>query len=259
MQKEINEFAAKLADLDTFTQRSVLGSWSFFINSQCINQGVRALPDVPDEGEGIDGYTPWEGAIRTAQVKLSEQAQTEGGDMQPTLPAWIALHRYVSHMMTETGGDPSTVLSTYEFLSEKGPTRERFEADFAMRVKMGMRPGISRKDFVDGEYQRALDQHQRMLAKGEHAVQLIERLTLATSGQVERGFDDLPEWVLETLQQKLVQKLKDRWTRLEIQRTNPRVNVQNRDAAEGDQLLIREALKSFDEDIEIPVVEDDES
>ena len=244
---KMNELAAKLADLDTYTQRSVIGSWAFFINSQCITQGLRALPNMPEEGEGIDGYTPWEGAMRTLHTKLKEE-QKEGGDMTSTLPAFVALQRYVSHMMSETGGDSSTIEDTHTFLTQRAPTRERFEADFAMRVKMGMRPGIPRKDFVDAEYARAMDQHTLMISKGQHAVEFLDRLILDTTiGDVERGFDDLPEWVSETLEQKLVQKLRDRWTRLEMTRTNPRVNVKNRDAAEGDQLLIVETLKSMGE------------
>lgn len=254
---ELNEMAAQLQDLDTYTQRSVIGSWAFFVNSQCINQAVRILPDMPDEGDGIDGYTPWEGAIRTAQVKMTNDEE-EGGDFTNVLPAWVAMQRHISYMMTETGGDPSGVEDTYEFLTSRAPTRDRFEADFAMRVKMGMRPGITRKEFVNAEYARAMDQHHKLVAKGEHAVQLIDRLTLATGTQVERGFDDLPDWVAETLNQKFVQKLKDRWTRLEMTRTNPRVNTSNRDAAEGDQLLIVEALKAFDEVPHEPLEDDDE-
>lgn len=254
---ELNKITAQLADLDVYTQRSVIGSWAFFVNSQCINQGVRILPDVPEEGEGIEGYTAWEGAIRTAERKLVD-GERNGGDFAPQLPAWVALQRFISFMMVESGGEASTIQSTFDYLSERSPTRQRFENEFAMRVKMGMRPGITRKEFVDSEYARAMDQHVKLMAKGEHAVQMLDRMVLATGAKVERGFDDLPDWVAETLQQKLVQKLKDRWTRLEITRTNPRVNAANRDAAEGDQFLIVEVLKAYGEVPHEPVVHEED-
>ena len=258
MQQQLNEMAAAIQDLDVYTQRSVIGSWAFFVNSQCISQGLRALPDLPEEGEGVEGYTAWEGAIRTMQVKLTSD-ETEGGDFASTLPAWVALQRHISHMMTETGGDASTIASTHEFLASKAPTRSRFEADFALRVKMGMRPGMSRKTFVDAEYAAAMLKHSELTSKGQHAVELVDRLVLATNAQVERGFDDVPDWCEETFVQKLVQKLKDRWTKLEMQRTNPRVNSQNRDAAEGDQFLIVEALAKYGELPHEPIIDDDDA
>ena len=248
MQKQIHEMTAQMADLDKWTQLSILGAWQFIANNNCLTQATRALPDLPDEGEGIEGYTPWEGAMRTLLTKIKSD-EKEGGDFATTLPAWLAFQRHVSYLTSELGGDVRDIENTYEWLVARIPSRDRGEADFAMRVRMGMRPGIPRKDFVDAEYEKDMRSHMERVAKGQHAVTFLERMTLETGAQIERGFDDLPEWLEEQLLNKMIEKLKSRWISLEGNRTNPKMTLAKRDEAAGDQMLIVEVGRHYNEEI----------
>ena len=245
-QFNLSNAQAKIADLDEYTQRSVYGAWQYFANSQCISQLVRKLPDTPRDS-GIDGYTTYEHQLRV----LKDSLAVEEGDFQSPIGAFIALQRDIHASLLEIGADSRDLEDTHAFLCERKPSKSQFEAEYAERVRLGMRPGITRTQFVEHELARAMDQHDKLVAKGQDAIQMLNSIVVPET----RSYDDLPDWAFDALKNKLIQKLHDRWMKLELTRTNPRTMKQRRDEAEGNQILITELLKDFGEVPGMPVEE----
>lgn len=229
-------------DLDIYSQRSIYGSWAFMAHSAALKEAIRSLPDLPAEASGVDGFSEYENHVRKVAIDL----QTVDGDWASKLPAWLALSQHVNFMMREAGGDPVPMSNVLEFLNNRVPDRAQFDAEYAARIKAGMRPGINRKEFVEHEYERAMARYNEQVAKGEHAIKLCESLNIKES----RGYGDLPEWATETMQDKMIQKLKDRWFRAEMDRTNPRFTSKRRDEAEGNQYIIEDVLNQLGDPIE---------
>lgn len=228
----INEMQAQITRLDTYTQLSVLGAWSFIANAACINQAMRFVPDEPVDN-GIECFTQYEAARRS----LIAEADTS------VVPALIALQRDITGMIYEADGQGRGIEDTFRFLTEKAPKRADFEAEFDNRVRAGLKPAMTKRQFADYEFERAMASHNALVAKGEHAVRLCETITISD----DRGYNDLPDWVSESFMRKLVEKLHSRWEKLELVRTNPRRAKQIRDAAAGDQLMIQKVLAEYGE------------
>lgn len=229
----IQTMQAKLTRLDTYTQLSVLGSWSFIVNAACINQAMRFVPDEPVDN-GIECFTQYE-AARRAMIKEAEDSNR--------VPALIALQRDLTGMIYEADGQSRGLDDTLGFLTENAPKRATFEADYDNRVRLGMKPGMSKRQFVDYEYERAMNQHNQLVAKGEHAVRLCDTITVEDT----RGYNDLPEWVTESFERKFIEKLHARWEKLDLVRSNPRRQKQIRDAAAADQMQIAAVLAEYGE------------
>lgn len=238
----IHDLMNLCVDLDVYTQRSIYGSWMFFSHQNAIKEAIRALPELPVESSGVDGFSEYENAVRKAVVDI----QTVDGDWASVLPAWLALSQHVSFMMRDVGGTPLPMSNVLEFLNNRAPTKEMFDAEFAARIKAGMRPGINRQAFIEHEYERAMARYNEQVAKGEHAIKLCESLNIKES----RGYGDLPEWATETMQDKMTTKLRDRWFRAEMDRTNPRLTSKRRDEAEGNQYIIEDVLNQLGDPIE---------
>lgn len=232
MTHAIKRMQAEVSTLDTYTQLAVLGSWSFMINAACINAAAKFVPDAPIDN-GIDSFTPYE-AARKALLREADTSQ---------LPSLISLQRDLTGMIYEADGQGRGLEDTLRFITDKAPKREDFSNDYDQRVRMGMKPGMSRRQFVDYEFERAMNQHNFLVARGEDAVRLCETVTVGD----DRGYTDLPDWVTESFQRKLIEKLHSRWEKLEMSRTNPRRSKQIRDAAAADQLAIVKLLAQYDE------------
>lgn len=239
----IQQMQAQITGLDTYSQLSVLGSWSFMINAACINQAMRYIPDEPVDN-GIEQFTQYEAARRS----LIREAE----DGNSRLPALLALQRDLQGMIYEADGQSRGIEDTFRFITENAPKRATFEADYDNRVRMGMKPAMSKRVFVDYEYERAMAQHNKLVACGEDAVRLCETITIEDT----RGYNDLPDWITESFERKLVEKLHARWEKLDLVRSNPRRQKQIRDAAAADQRLIETVLDQYGE---TPGFDDDDS
>ena len=237
----------QIQDLDTYTQNRVLGSWQFMANSTCINQALREVPARSDES-GIDGYNEYDSKRRAVLDKLNV---TEG-DFQSELPCFIALSRFIEQSRKELNFEKDTdynsLYDTLRYLNERGaPTRAQFEGEWAARIAMGMpKPqGISRQQFVDYEFERAMQRYENLLARGEEAVDLCQGIQTPEN----RTFDDLPQWATESLQRKMIEKLVVSWEKLSLALFNPRLSKERRDEARGNQMLIEQLLTELGEPI----------
>lgn len=237
----ISKMFAQMADLDAYTQMAVFGSWQYAVNSACIRQASKFVPDAPIS-TGIEELTPYE-AARRALIREAETSR---------LPALLSLQREVVGLMYGTNGTPRQLEDTLQLMTEKGPTREQFGREYDERKALGMRPVMSRRQFIDAEFEQATKAFNALIAKGEDAVRLCETISIEDS----RGFNDLPDWVGETFLKKMIEKLHNRWERLERDRTNPRKMKMDRDIAAASQQLIEKVLAEYGE---TPTFEDDDT
>lgn len=227
--RKIINMITKLQDLDSYSQLSVLGSWNFIINSAVISEAQRYVPELPEEASGIDIYTDYEAMKR----KLIKEADAS------FLPGLINLKLEIESAILNADGQPRSLDNTLEFLTERSPTRAQFDQEYEMRRRQGMRPQMPKKVFIDYEFERAMNQHNLLVAKGEHAILLCENITLADG--------ELPDWIDESFESKMIEKLHSRWEKLEFVRTNPRRKKAIRDSAQADQQMISLLLKQYGE------------
>lgn len=230
-ESSIHNLFAKIDVLDKYTQLSVLGSWAFSINASCISMAKRYVPSTPDETD-INTYSLYDQA-RAAMIRDAEHS-----DLAPML----ALQTTLAGMINELGGNSTGLDGTLDWIVSRLPSRKQFESEYEMRRRAGAKPAMSIKQYTDYEYDRAMKQHDDLVAKGELAVRLCLTITINDS----RGFGDLPDWVPETFERKLVSKLHERWRKLEFFRMGAK-RKEDADSAHADQLLITTVLSEFGE------------
>lgn len=235
MNEQIKNLLAEVESLDMYTQLSVLGSWNYSINAACINAALRHIPAVPDEN-GIADYTAWEQAVRTARFEASEDGR---------LGELLSLRDAIMTAVEATSGEPRELDSTLEFMLERVPTAKQFEAEYEARRRQGMRVGIPLAKFVQAELATALERHAKLAARGGDAIKLCKQLLREDI----RGDGELPEYIVETFESKMMDKLHARWEKLELVRTNFRARKQQRDAAYADQLLIKQLIEAHGESV----------
>jgi hypothetical protein len=232
---DINNAITMVMELDKFTKISVLNSVKFFLNMQCIRQALRIIgrDEIEKTAEGRDIYDHM-------IAKQMDEYEKEG-DYTPTLPAFIALNELLRTTMYDDMLEPSTMESTLEFMTKNAPTAESFEKDYDERIKQGMRPGISKREFCLMQLEDAIKQHRTMAERGQAAIQFCEDLNV----HQDRGFGDLPDWAVDTIYNKIVDKLAYRWAKLDIRRTGTRTKPTERTEAEADQTLIEFVYKEL--------------
>jgi hypothetical protein len=227
----------EITKLDSWDIAAVLGSWQFVIQRAAINAAIRLIPDLPPEGSGIDAATQYGEDLRRVMndEPPAELVSLVAMDAELTQ----AIDNYASVSQDSRGfGD------TLTFLRNQLPQQNVFINDYNRRKRSGIKMAISLREFVNGEMQQALRNHQILLAKGQDAVVLLDKIAEGTP-----TLGDAPEWLEETLTQRAVDKLQQRYGRLEIRRTNPRLSTAQRDEAEASQALIAQCIKSFGSDI----------
>ena len=230
----ITEAVNLVMELDKYTKVSVLNSMKFFINMQCIRQALRILPDnIEKTSEGRDEYDH-------LLAKTMDEYEKEG-DYAPSLPSFIALNEYLRTTMYDDMLEPSTMENTLEFMTANPPTAASFEKDYDARVEQGQRPGISKREFCELQLEDAIKSHRLLNERGQAAIQFCEDLAV----HQDRGFGDLPDWAVDALYSKMVDKLAHRWAKLDIRRTGLKTKPTDRTEAEADQTLIEFVFKTL--------------
>ena len=230
----INTGIDMVMELDKYTKVSVFNSWKFFLNMQCIRQALRILPDnVEKTSDGRDEYDH----LIAKQMDDYEQE----GDYAPTLPAFIALNELLRTTMYDDMLEPSTMEDTLKFMTQNAPTAASFEKDYDARVAQGQRPGINKRDFCEMQLEDAIKQHRQLEERGQAAIEFCNDLNI----HQDLGFGDLPDWAVDTLYNKMADKLAHRWMKLDIRRTGLRMKPEDRTEAEADQTLIEYVYKEL--------------
>jgi hypothetical protein len=224
----IDEALDMVMQLDKYTKISVLNSIRFFLNMQCIRQALRILPQegIEKTAEGRDQYDHL--------IEFTMQEYEKDGDYAPKLPAFMALNEMIRTTMYDDNLEPSSMDDTLAFMGRNQPKKEDFEADYEARLQQGQRPGISKREFCEMQLQDALRQQESLVERGQAAIQFCYDLNVSP----DRGYKDLPDWAVDTIYNKVVDKLAFRWAKLDIRRTGPRISPNDRTEAEADQTLI---------------------
>jgi len=230
--------------LDSGTQIAILGSWGFMVNSACINQAMRFIPEIEKEEyaglDGIEGYTAYEAARR----ELFKQA---GGTQ---LPALINLQRLIFQWLDTAGASGDFIGSstaeyltgTHKFLTRNPPSKREVADEWIARKRAMPKFSVPKSVFCEYEYQLRSDQFARLIAKGEDAIRLCDTVTIGGLS------DEISDSYEERFEEKMRIKLHDRWEKLEIQGSNPRLKKEKRDQIIADQMMIKQLLLDrFDE------------
>lgn len=231
----INTMFSQIDMLDMYSQLSILGSWQYATNSAAINAALKLIPEKGDIND-IDAANDFYAELKAAYAAALENDQ---------LCAITALSADVA-TATSGVGEVRNLEDTLAFMQGRKPTEAQFIAEYETRRRSGMRPGIPIKKFVATELANAMQNYNRLVTKGMDAIALIDYVRTHTE---ETNYDCLPEWMAESLQQKLVEKLHARWEKLESNRTNLRLKKDRRDSAEADQLLVASVLTAHGEKI----------
>lgn len=230
----INELFIDLNSLDIYSQKAVLRAWHYAANAACLTAAMRYVTDAPDAG-GIDGFNKYE-AARSAAVNDADESN---------LPALLQLQSDIDTALSELADTPRSFSDTLQFMqSTQKPTREQCIAEYKYRTDMGSQPRMTVNQFVDFEFERKMQQYERLLARGDDAARLCETMSFDHN----RGYNDIPEWLIDKLETKLVEKLHACWSRFETTVSNPRMTARIRDTATADQLLVGKVLAKYDVD-----------
>jgi len=230
----IGEAIEMLMELDKYTKVSVFNSWKFFLNMNCIRQALRILPENVEKT--LDGRAEYDNLIRETTEFLERE-----GDFISKLPAFIALNEHIRVTMYENMLEPSTMEDTLEFMTNAVPTTDRFEKDYDERVRQGQRPGISKRVFCELQLEEELNAFRQLSERGQAAIEFCKDLNI----NEDRGFGDLPDWVIDTLYNKMTEKLELRWQKLDIRRTGLKTKPEDRTEAQADQMLIEFVYKAL--------------
>jgi hypothetical protein len=227
---DFHKALTEITKLESWDIASVLGSWKFVIDSAALNAAIRLMPNLPPEGSGIDAATQYNEDLRKVM-----------NESHPEVASLVAMSLEVQACLDNHADvPPRSFEDTLSFLKDQAPTQQRFVQDYNRRKTAGIQMGISLREFVNSEMQVALRNHQNLLAKGSDAIVLLDKIA-----ENQPQITDIPEWLEENLHQRAVAKMKDRHMRLELRRTNPRLNSEQRDEALASQMLIEKTIGYF--------------
>lgn len=225
MNSKIEAALNAVTKLDSWDIQSILGGVNYITRQAAINTVVRMIPEPPEEGSGLEGFTAWEQHMKDPEIKKAAS------------PIVGIAERVTSVLNEYTDLPPSQYEDVLAFMLQRPPQRATFQAEYDNRKRLGMRPAMPMSTFVDMEYATALTRHQHLVSKGEAAVHLLH--------SVEGSSESAPEWLDEAIYTKVQQKLEQRWMRAELRRTNPKITKADRDLAEANQLLIESVIEEL--------------
>lgn len=221
----------RTTNLDKWTKLSIYGAWAYIINSQCINQAMRFVPEVPENLDGIEEFSAYD----NARAELIRNAESS------PLPDMIMLQRDVQDWIIEAEGQVGGLESTLQFMNTRmTPDRARISEQYRQMARI-RKPRVSIETFVEHEYLAAMQKHEDRIARGEDAVRLCETITLDCKSE------PLPEWLMEAFESKLLDKLHSRWEQLEMDLMRPNMAHSRRKTIMADIQLIESVLESFGE------------
>lgn len=225
MNTQIEKMLTEVSKLESWDISSVLGGVNYLLKQTAINAAVRLLPDPPPEGSGIEYFTEWEQKMRNPEIKTR-------------CSPLVGLSQRVEEVLNQyVDREPQTFEGVLKFMTERPPQRATFEADYNNRKRLGMKPAMTMKEFVDMEYKTALDRQQMLVARGEDAIRVLHA--------VEGTDEEVPEWLYEAIDNKVLQKLEERWKRHDLRATNTRVTQSDRDLATANKKLVAACMEAL--------------
>lgn len=235
MNKDINKLFSSITSLDAWTQSAILGNWNYTVGASAIRAAMSYIPETPEDN-GIEEYTQYEQARKNMLADASNSK----------LPGLLSLLKDIQqHAANEAAMEVRDLADTMAFMVSRVPTKEAIGREYDDRIRSGCKPrGITRAQFIETEYEANMAAYNKMIALKEDALRLCQTISIDNEHVIN---DVVPEWLPEAMEQGLINKLHDRWAKLELARTNLRRRKKDRDAAEADQKLIEMVLAKFGE------------
>lgn len=237
MTTQIKVLLDEVTKLDSWDIQSVLGAVNYLVRQTALNTTIRMLPPSPEteDEKTIDYFSTFDAKMKSKEVRKAVSGMVD------------MANRFTGVLLEYTDAEPSNYETVLEFMTQREPQRVIFEREYNERKRQGMRPQMPMSDFVDSEYAQALRRHENTVVLGEYAVRILNAidLTKEVAGEDDTGRDNVPDWLYESITQKALDKLAQRWQRAEIRRTNPRIKKADRDIAEGNQHLIEQVIEAL--------------
>lgn len=223
MNVSLNELLNNIKQLNSYDASALLWSLNYAVSSAAINAIVRALPDVPDEGAGIDVFNAYSQALHTVDTSAAH--------------GYIALKKELDAIAeVYTDSDLPVISDTASFMASRIPTRQVYVNAYNARKIAGTAPRVSMRDYVNSEFTTALRTHTILSSKIDDAVRTIAEIEDTCIDVV------VSEEFVDGLYTRLIPKLEARWVKAELHATNPRSSEAYRNEASANLLLIEELL-----------------
>lgn len=225
MNSQLEKIINEVVKLDSWDILSILSGVNYMARQNAINAVVRKIPDRPGEDATIDVFADYK-----EKMQMPELTQEVG--------PFVRVAERVTEVLNEyTDLKPSGYEEVFDYMTQTPPKRSTYQNDYNARKAAGMRPNVPMSVFIDAEMTLALNRFNDTIAKGEDAVRILY--------SVEGSDDAGPDWFYERINDKVLQKLEDRWIKAEIRRTNLKLNSNDRDLTAANQKLIETVIQEL--------------
>lgn len=223
MNQQLNELLQNIRQLNSYDLSSMLWSMNYATSAAAVNAIVRAMPDLPAEGAGVEAFTQYSNDVH--HVDTSNAC------------GFIALKKELNAIAeSHADTDLPEIENTARFLAARIPTRHTYINMYNARKASGNAPRVSLRDFVNSEFTQALRIHTNLVTKLDDAVRLI--------GEIEESCNDIQvsEQFVDGLYERLIPKLNERWIKAELRATNIRASEESRLEARANLALLEEVI-----------------
>lgn len=224
----ITEAIELICETDKYTKTSVFASWMGTLNMACIREAMKLVP-YGGFDKSVEGRDVYDNIKRKAMQEYEEE-----GDFAPrALPSLLALRDRLRCVMYDENLEVRPLEDSLEFMCRDLPTLETYGPEYDRLVAQGKRPAMTRREFCEIRLRSEERRHDTMTEHGMDAVQLCEDLHV----NGDRGFGDLPEYMVIRLYEKTVDKLIARRDNLNIRAMTVTKEIDQLEAEASQQIV----------------------
>ena len=239
MNHQLDQLLQNIRQLNSYDLSAILWSLNYAASSATINALVRAIPDLPPEGSGIETCSQYNEDMRNVDTSRAK--------------GFLALKLELDAIAeNHTDGVLPELSNTAEYMQSRQPIRATYIGTYNALKAKGQAPRVTLKQYVDSEHGAAVRNFNNLRSKISDAMQIADTIGNQCGDDI-----DVSEEFVDSLYQRLIPKLQDRWIKAEIRATNYRTSQAIRDEASASQLAIEEVLAFVGGDIPDAPVEDE--
>ena len=225
MNSRIEAILSEVSNLNTYDVGSVLGAVNSLLLRQAIMATINLIPELPEEGSGNDPHANFQLGMRRPEI------------IKAVAPL-LGMAARISEVQAEYSTfPPQTLESVLEFITSHPTTEQTILADYNARRRSGNRPSGTVGEFVERNLKTARQREANIKAKGEAAVQLLNQIEGSESTD-----DDIGEMLMEQIEAKVYDKLRQRWLSNDDRSTSNTLPQDAKDDAQADRMLVGKAM-----------------